>query len=124
MRSSTIIIILFGLTSCQEDSFQVEPIDNGLNDLVDSRLLSYFNEFEYEAKKRGLAYDLSALEITGEIKNIPETNVAGTCQYGRHLSHVTVDLAYWNSCPIAIQPSKMYCRRRPPSKESLAAPSP
>ncbi len=97
MRSSSFIFIILFLSSCQKDSFIAEPFDNRSNDLVDNRLLAYFNKFETEANKRGLAYDLSALEITGVIENIPEDNVAGTCQYGRHLAHVTVDINYWNN---------------------------
>ncbi len=63
---------------------------------VDSQLWSYFNSFEQEALARGINIDLVVLEVTGVIENISENNVAGTCQYGQHIHHVTIDQNYWN----------------------------
>ncbi len=63
---------------------------------VDERLWTYFEDFENEAALRGIDLDLIDLEITGAIENITEDGVAGTCQYGAHLTHVTVDLPFWN----------------------------
>lgn len=63
---------------------------------VDSRLWDYFSSFEEEAASRGININLRDLEITGVIENISEDGIAGTCQYGRHIHHVTIDLGYWN----------------------------
>lgn len=64
---------------------------------VDERLWHYFASFEREAAYRKITIDLNAEGITGVIDNIAEDGVAGTCQYGRHISHVTVDEDYWNN---------------------------
>lgn len=63
---------------------------------VDERLWVHFTNFEEEAAIRGLNFDLNELGITGVIENIPEDGVAGTCQYGQHIHHVTIDNNYWN----------------------------
>lgn len=63
---------------------------------VDSRLWSYFENFELEARLRGIQIDLVHAEITGEVERIVEDGVAGTCQFGRHIHHVTIDEDYWN----------------------------
>jgi len=62
---------------------------------VDRLLWPYFRAFEEEATRRDLDIDLRKLEITGVIDAIREDGVAGTCQYGQHLSHVTIDEDYW-----------------------------
>ncbi len=97
MKAITLLISASFLMSCQTDIF---PSENQTNTIqayedVDQRLWSYYESFEAEARKRGLTYDLNLLKITGEIQNIPETNVAGTCQYGSHLTHVTIDTDFW-----------------------------
>jgi hypothetical protein len=63
---------------------------------VDPRLHSLFTLFEDEATVRGYSYDLKALGITGEIFHIDEANIAGTCRYGQHIAHVTIDETFWN----------------------------
>ena len=97
MRPLSIFIpILILLSACEEDIFSSSIDDQQTNQLVDYRLQSYFDAFEYEAAIRGYNIDLAALEITGVIEDIQENGVAGTCQYGRHIAHVTVDRNYWN----------------------------
>jgi hypothetical protein len=81
--------------SCEKDSIQ-SP-DAALYPDVDARLWQYFASFEREAAYRNLDFDLAALGITGVIDNIEEDGVAGTCQYGQHIAHVTVDQYYWNN---------------------------
>lgn len=86
-------------SACQEDYiFTDDNNETPGNEpvLVDNRLIPYFDLFEDEAIRRGYDFDLTALGITGVIENIPEDGVAGTCQYGRHIAHVTVDQNYWN----------------------------
>lgn len=63
---------------------------------VDEQLWNYFSSFEQEAMARGVQIDLRNLEISGVIENISENGVAGTCQYGRHIHHVTIDRSFWN----------------------------
>ena len=95
MRITASIFFILFLFSCQDDFFQDDTSDNGFQG-VDPRLWNYFIDFEREALLRGYRIDLQELEITGVIENISEDGVAGTCQYGNHLSHVTVDQNYWN----------------------------
>lgn len=63
---------------------------------VDEDLWSHFQAFENEAAARNIHLNLVDLEITGVIENIQENGVAGTCQYGRHIHHVTIDRNFWN----------------------------
>ncbi len=64
---------------------------------VDPDLWSYYEEFEAEADKRGLSYDLNNLNISGEIQEIHQSGVAGSCQYGSAINnHVTIDKTFWN----------------------------
>lgn len=65
-------------------------------DNVDTRLWPYYMEFEDQAALRGYEIDLNFLGISGAIKEITDEGVAGTCQYGQHVHHVTVDKDYWN----------------------------
>lgn len=94
LLSFLIIFIVF--ESCSFESELVPEEESNVFYKVDPLLWDHFIKFEQEALRRGFEIDLNALEISGEIKNIPETGVAGTCQYGQHISHVTVDQSYWN----------------------------
>ncbi len=89
---STIII----LSSCYSDNQEFVQQESIQYDGVDRSLWSFFSRFEEEAQLRGLSYDLNDLGITGVIESIPEDGVAGTCEYGRHIHHVTVDRNFWN----------------------------
>ncbi len=88
------------LISCQTDIFQelenVQPSEPQYNK-VDERLWLYFERFENEADTRGLSIDLNTHNTTGEIEQITDDGVAGTCQYGTHINHVTVDIKFWNN---------------------------
>jgi len=75
---------------------------------VDERLWPYFESFEKEAALRNISIDLNEKEITGEIKNIPEEGVAGTCRYGLHIHHVTIDISVWNRSSSAIREMIIY----------------
>ncbi|MBT8234376.1 MAG: hypothetical protein KJN84_17225 [Bacteroidia bacterium] len=98
MKNAILIIGFLSMGSCAIDDFQNnEVVQLPQYENVDQRLWPLFQEFEEEAKKRGLFVDLNALEVSGTIKNIPDQNVAGTCQYGSHITHVTVDQSYWNN---------------------------
>ena len=100
MKVSLLFVFAILLISCQDNIPFIEeeqPSSNVLFPEVDERLWPYFIEFENAAAARGFDINLRDLEISGEIDNIPEQNVAGTCQYGSHLSHVTVDQEYWNN---------------------------
>ena len=87
------IIFLF---ACYEDILEQEIENNAYPD-VDKSLWPHFMSFENEARQRGLDIDLAALEISGVIRNIQDDGVAGTCQYGNHIAHVSIDRSYWNN---------------------------
>jgi len=88
-----ITVIIASLVSCSTD-YIVSPnqFDESTSEQtkqypqVDQRLWSYFEDFEKEASSRNQNIDLVALGITGEIENISDEGVAGTCQYGLHRS--------------------------------------
>ena len=95
------VFFLVFFTACQED----EPIAEAevvpevrTFPFVDERLWDFFRRFEDEAAERGLAIDLNAEGITGEIMEIEQDRVAGSCSFGSHITnHVTIDLGFWNS---------------------------
>ncbi len=65
---------------------------------VDTRLVPFFQSFAYEAGLRGVNVDYRDLPIIGYIREIPENNIAGTCNYHSYEPNVvTVDQAYWNA---------------------------
>lgn len=75
----------------------VEPPPPLFNGLVDARLIPYFQAFEEQAALRGIVVDLAVASITGDISNIQEDDVAGTCSYRSHApNEVMIDLEYWN----------------------------
>jgi len=103
LTSSVIILTALIITACNfeplnEDSPQNSEIENTKEyPLVESELWVHFENFEKEALARNISLDLAELQITGSISEIPEDGVAGTCRYGLHIHHITVDQGYWNS---------------------------
>jgi len=90
---------VFSLCSCLDDLDSVDslqPEEEVGYQNVDSRLWDYYSIFEEEAKARGLNVDLRSARISGEIDEIDENNVIGTCQYGGFsTNHVTIDDVFW-----------------------------
>ena len=103
VTQSLYLIAFIVFTSCGFDNPPLQDdnlVDDNTQPLfsnVDNRLVSHFQEFENEAADRGFDFDLNALGITGVIEQIPEDGVAGTCQYGLHIHHVTIDANFWNN---------------------------
>ena len=65
---------------------------------VDQALWPYYSAFEEAAIERGFDYDLNQLKISGEIKEIHQDGVAGSCRFGSHINNeVTIDLGFWNN---------------------------
>lgn len=88
------MLLLITLNSCQKDS----PTANSQFPNVDPELWKFYQAFELEANRRGFEYDLNALNISGEIKEIAQTNVAGSCRFGNHIDNeVTIDQTFWNN---------------------------
>lgn len=84
--------VLVLLMSCSKDLGIFEKQYSN----VDEELWSHYAEFEIEAEKRGFSFDLDNLSIGGEIAEIDENGVAGTCQYGSAINnHVTIDETFW-----------------------------
>lgn len=91
---SALIISLF-MFSCQKESNNIETNLQFPN--VDPELWPYYAAFETEARSRGFDYDLEALNILGDIEEIHQENVAGSCKYGSHINNeVTIDQSFWN----------------------------
>ena len=80
-------------SSCSKDADFLTKRYNG----VDSDLWKYYAEFEYQAELRGLSFDLNNLDVSGEISEIRDAGVAGSCEYGSAINnHVTIDKTFWN----------------------------
>lgn len=94
-----VIFLYQAMQSCENEAFvNPEPAVPEVRSFadVDERLWSYFEDFEEEADRRGLTYDLTRYNLIGTIENISDEGVAGTCSYGaRSPRHVTIDLPFW-----------------------------
>ena len=65
---------------------------------VDEPLQPYFDRFELEAAIRGVAIDLVALQVTGDVRLISASQVIGECIHTeKEPNTVVVDVVYWNS---------------------------
>ncbi|GLR15866.1 hypothetical protein [Portibacter lacus] len=85
--------VLIHFASCNKDLGFFEKEYPG----VESELWEYYEEFEFQAEKRGLTLDLSNLKVNGEISEIEEPGVAGSCQYGSAINnHITIDKTFWD----------------------------
>ena len=97
------LLLLLLILSCTTEYFPVQndqpqnqaPDTKSYTD-VDRVLWPYFEAFEEAAAEHKLRIDLEGLGITGEVEEISENGVAGTCQYGQHIHHVTIDQSFWN----------------------------
>ena len=90
-----LFVTVMSFISCQQDDLNADITQN-YSDLVDSRLIPYFERFESEAKKRGLEYDLLSLGITAEVRNLSGNRVAGQCNYhSNQPNHVSIDLPFF-----------------------------
>jgi len=94
MKAQIIILpVLLAMCSCSKDLVLFEK----QYPRADKELWSLYERFEAEAEKRGQYYDLQSLRIGGEISEIAEQGVAGTCQFGSAINnHVTIDESFWN----------------------------
>ncbi len=58
----------------------------------------YYAAFEDEALKRGIEIDLNSHQLTGNISNISEDGVVGTCQFHfNNPNEITIDRNFWNN---------------------------
>jgi len=103
MKSSISVMLLFAsfliiFSACKKD----EPIAEILPEEktypnVHFSLWDYFERFENAAAERGIFINLNAEGITGEIMEIEQDRVAGSCSFSSHApNHVTIDLEFWN----------------------------
>ena len=107
MNRSILLFFLptaFILFSCGDNT--LEEAGSGLvgeNDVqrqfpgVDERLWDIFQNFESEARSRGINVNLESAGITGAIGAIDERNVVGFCSYGRRRlpNHIEIDETFW-----------------------------
>lgn len=104
MNRNNVVLILFSslcLQACTDDpNLNPTPFNSPTISGVDQELQSYFISFQQEAVKRGFDYDLNTLDVSGDIDQISDEGVAGTCQYGSHITnHITIDQDFWDSAP-------------------------
>lgn len=97
------IALLLSVSACTVQDVPVEveePIQEDIPGYfgVNEELWPYFARFEEEALQRGEFVDLREARITGEIEEIEEDRVAGSCRYSSHFpNHVTIDLEFWEA---------------------------
>ncbi len=102
LESLVLFIFLIYFGACIDESLEGEATQVVPEVLsypnVDRELWTYFRSFEDAAALRGFNVDLSRTNITGEIREIHEENIAGTCSYGggQPYKDVIIDLSFWN----------------------------
>ncbi len=106
MRKNVIFLfatsLLLFFASCQKENIENQTNIQFTN--VDPELWSFYESFEKEADIRGFKYDLNALQISGEILEIREENVAGSCKFGNHINNeVTIDQTFWNRASYSLK---------------------
>jgi len=90
-----LLLFTFTLISCAED-FMAEPEIRSYPNVQQS-LWGHFEDFEHEARIRGLEIDLNAHDLTASISEIEDDGVAGVCQYGNHqTNNVIIDADFWD----------------------------
>ena len=96
MLSSACLLLFF--SSCKKDEPISEiTIQEKTYPNVSQFLWDYFERFEQAAAERGHVINLNAEGITGEIMEIDQDRVAGSCSFSSHApNHVTIDLGFWN----------------------------
>jgi len=92
--SAFLLSVVLSCTTGIPDN-EISSVSKSYNE-VDRALWPYFEAFEEAAERYNLNIDLEQLDITGVIEEIPEEGVAGTCQHGLHIHHVTIDINFWN----------------------------
>ncbi len=93
-----IALLFYTMQSCESAEPAVVIPERATFANVDERLWEFFENFEEEAEKRGLAFDLNTFNLIGTIEDIHDDGVAGTCSYGfRGPRDVTVDEPFWNA---------------------------
>ena len=92
-----VFLVFFG--SCLDFQIGTEtiPTQKGFPN-VDQALWSHFDAFEKAAKDRGYNLDLASIALHGNISNINDGNVAGTCSYGGRTNQrdILIDKDFWN----------------------------
>ena len=93
-----IALLFYTMQSCDSSEPAIAAVPEQAQFVnVDERLWEFFENFEIEAEKRGLEFDLNRFNLRGTIEDIHDENVAGTCSYGfRGPRDVTVDEPFWN----------------------------
>lgn len=92
---------VFSAGSCERDAEpapEPEPPVVTTRDNVDEQLWTYFDRYEAEAERRGIAVDLGALQLTAAISEIVAEGVAGECTYDPAApNRLVVDEGLWDS---------------------------
>lgn len=93
IRLSVLFFILC-LGSCQKENINLQIEREYKN--VDSKLWIHFQNFEDEARKRGLQVDLDAAGIIGIIGETEHISAVGMCAYNMNRPHeIVIDKHFW-----------------------------
>lgn len=80
------LIALFGFTSCVKEEVAI----------IDSRLTSYFDQFEVEAAIRGKVIDIGNLKLIATLDNSLPTGILGQCVHNSALpNEIKISLKTW-----------------------------
>jgi len=92
------LCIFLIITSCLSNEPVVNPPINTTKTypLVDEKLWPFFEQFEVEAKQRGLTINLVTQQIQATIESIPAPNI-GLCNRATNNRVIVIDQDFWTN---------------------------
>ena len=100
-RGLVVFALVGALAACKKGDNPVDPLPDPTQGVrsyadVDAELWPYFTRFEDEATERGVEVDLSAEQVRARILEIPDSGVAGDCQFDdNNPNRLRVDASTW-----------------------------
>lgn len=92
-----IVLSLFLISSCQQVILEQDE-SRILGDEISLELEPYFITFQEEASRYGLDLDYESSNVTAQIQQINNGNVAGTCTTNGHdLRDIVIDQSFWEA---------------------------
>jgi hypothetical protein len=98
-RSLLILFSLFLFSQCEQVILEQEEVEESseLGGNINSELAPFFITFQEEARRYGLEIDYESSNVTAQLEQINNGNVAGTCTTnGHNLRDIVIDQSFWD----------------------------
>ena len=94
------IVLSCFILGCSKENLVINEPVNTIN--TNNELYTYITNFEFEAQQRGINLNITSSDLTYEIAEIDEDNVAGVCHYNSaYPNHIILDETFWNTASAA-----------------------